>query len=60
MILLNILIILLSIIIFIKTFNYGIFEIKNNNNKSGGITVIIVSILALISSIAIIYIKGVN
>ena len=60
MILLNILIIVLSIIIFIKTLNYGIYEIKSNNNKSGGITVIITSIITLALSVLIIYIKGVN
>lgn len=60
MILLNILIIVLSIIIFIKTLNYGIYEIKNNSNKSGGVTVIIVSIITLVLSVLIIYIKGVN
>ena len=56
----DILIIILSIIIFIKTLNYGIYEIKSNNNKSGGITVIITSIITLVLSVLIIYIKGVN
>lgn len=41
-------IILLSIWVCIKTISYGLFEIKENNNKFGGITVIVFSIIALI------------
>lgn len=54
------LIIILSIWIFIKTISYGIFEIKNNSNKPGGITIIIISIISLIYPIIMIYIRGVN
>ncbi len=44
----KIVILFLSIWIFIKTVSYGLFEIKQNKNKFGGVMVII---LALISSI---------
>lgn len=35
-----IIVILISIWIFIKTFSYGLFELKKNKNKFGGIVVI--------------------
>lgn len=41
-------VILLSLWAFIKTISYGIYEIKQNNNKSGGFVVIIIAILALV------------
>lgn len=53
-------IIILSIWIFMKTLSYGIFEIKNNSNKPGGITIIIVSIISLIYPIIMVYIRGIN
>ena len=34
--------ILIGLYIFVKTISYGIFEIKNNNNKIGGILVIVI------------------
>lgn len=34
--------ILIGIYVFVKTVSYGIYEIKNNNNKSGGILVIVI------------------
>ena len=34
--------------VFINTMSYGIFEIKNNQNKKGGIAVIFTAISALI------------
>ncbi len=35
------------IYVFIKSIYYGIFEINEKNNKSGGLTVIFLSILGL-------------
>lgn len=46
---------LLIIFSFLKSVFYGIYEINNNNNKSGGITVIILSIIGLILPVAIIF-----
>lgn len=37
-----------SIYAFIKNISYGIFELKENNNKSGFILVIAISIFAII------------
>jgi len=34
--------ILIGLYVFIKTVSYGIYEIKNNNNKIGGILVIVI------------------
>lgn len=41
-------IILLLIYSFLKVFYYGIFELKEKKNKSGGITIIFLAILGLI------------
>lgn len=54
-----IIIIILSIIIFLKTLNYGIFEIKKNSNTIGGITVIILAIISLIFPNIMVYIRGI-
>ena len=48
--------IITSITIFIcilKTFFYGLYEIKENKNKLGGSFVIFISIISLITSILI-------
>lgn len=37
-----------SLYILLKTFGYAIYEIKNFKNKSGGITIIIFSTLVVI------------
>ena len=55
----GIVVVLLSIWIFIKTLFYGIYEIKNNSNKPGGITIILISIISLILPNVMIYIRGV-
>lgn len=54
----KILVLILSILIFIKTLSYGIYEIKENN-KSGGIAVIAFSIVSLIFPNVMIYIRGI-
>lgn len=54
----RILVIILSIIIFIKTVSYGIYELKDNN-KIGGITVIVIATFALILPNLMILIRGV-
>ncbi len=41
-------ILIISIIIFCKTINYAIYEIKMNSNKSAGITIIIMAFMILI------------
>ena len=41
-------ILVISIIIFCKTLNYAIYEIKVNSNKPAGITIIIMAFIVLI------------
>ena len=53
--LLKIFVSLLIIFSFFKTLFYGIYEINNNQNKSGGITVIVLGIIGLILPIIIIF-----
>ena len=55
----KILIFLLYIIIFLKTTSYGIHELKENNNKAGGITVIAIATISLIFPNAVIYFRGI-
>ncbi len=40
--------IILLVIIFIRTISYGIFELKQNKNKSGAITVFFIAIVGLV------------
>lgn len=54
----QILVIILTIIVFTKTLSYGIYEL-NTNNKLGGITVIVFSVVSLIAPNLIVYIKGI-
>lgn len=46
----NIMFTLFTIYVFIKTTSYGIYEIKQENNKVGGITVICFSLFSIIVS----------
>lgn len=55
----RILIAILSIMIFIKTFSYGLYELKTNKNKTAGITLFSFAFLALIFPNLIIFIRGI-
>ena len=53
------LVLILSIIIFIKTTSYGIYELKENSNRTGGIVVISIATLALILPNVVVYFRGI-
>ena len=53
------LVIILSIIIFIKTTSYGIYELRENNNKSGGIVFISFGIISLILPNVVVCFRGI-
>lgn len=53
------LVLILSIIIFIKTTSYGLYELKENNNKSGGIVVISIAVISLILPNVVVYFRGI-
>ena len=53
------LVVILSIIIFIKTTSYGLYELKENNNKYGGIAVIAIASLALVLPNVIVHFRGI-
>lgn len=53
------LVLILSIIIFIKTTSYGIYELKENNNKSGGMVVIAIATLSLVLPNLVVFIRGI-
>ena len=48
---------IISTYILFKTIGYGLYEINNENNKSGGNTVIVFSILVTIFTNIIIWLK---
>lgn len=52
-----ILIFLISLIIFADAISYAIYEIKNNQNKFGGICIIVLSVVALIFPTVMIVIR---
>ncbi len=54
----KILVIILSVLIFVKTVSYGIYEIKENN-KTGGIFVIIIAIISLIFPNIMVFTKNI-
>lgn len=49
---------IISILFFIRTISYGIFEIKKNNNTLGGIVVFIIALIGLIFPNILIWING--
>ena len=53
------LVLILSIIIFIKTTSYGLYELRENNNKSGGIAVITVAVVSLVLLNVVVYFRGI-
>ncbi len=46
-----VLFVVVNIFIFIKVLAYGLYEIKQENNKFGGITVIVFSLLVAVLSV---------
>ena len=54
----RVLVLILSILIFIKTVSYGIYELKSKN-KIGGITVIVIATFAVILPNLMILIRGI-
>lgn len=55
----RIVILILTITIGIKTISYGIYEIKKNKNKFGGIFVIALAIVSSILPNICVYVKGI-
>lgn len=54
----KLLVLILSIIIFIKTTSYGLYELRENN-KTGGIAVIAIASLALVLPNVVVYFRGI-
>ncbi len=49
--------IIITIFILLKTFFYGIYEIKTQKNKTGGVCVILFSILVIIFANVIVFLR---
>lgn len=49
---------ILSLWIFVKTLTYGIYEIKQNSNTTGGIITFVFAALSLIFPNIVIFISG--
>ena len=54
----NFLFIIFSIYVLLKTIFYALYEIKTQENKSGGIAIIVFSIIILTFATLFIFIKG--
>ena len=48
----------LSFLVFLRTFSYGIFEIKQNSNTLGGIVTIVIAVSSLILPVLVVWING--
>lgn len=55
----QILIAILSVMIFIKTFSYGLYELKNYKNKISAITLFFFAVLSLVSTNLIVFFRGI-
>ncbi len=53
----KIIIALLSLFVFLKTFYYGIYELKQNNNKIAGGTIIFLSFVCLVVPNVFVYLQ---
>lgn len=52
----QILVFILSLFVLYKTVIYGIFEIKENNNKTAGIFIIVIAVVCIIYPNIMVYI----
>lgn len=48
---------LITLFLFFKTVGYGVYELKNNQNKFAGITIFILSLISIVFSNIIFYIR---
>ncbi|CDD27130.1 unknown [Clostridium sp. CAG:452] len=55
----RILVIILSIMIFMKTFTYGLYELKDCKNKKSAITLFVFAFSSLILPNLVVFIRGV-
>lgn len=48
---------LLSLFVFLKTFYYGLYEFRENNNKIAGCSLILLSVVCLIAANVLVYLR---
>ena len=53
----NIILNILNVFVLIKTFSYSFYEIKTNNNKSGGIISIVTEVLVFLLVLYLLWVK---
>ena len=53
----NIIINILNIIVLFKTFSFGLYEIKTNNNKFGGIASIVVEVFVFVLILYLLWVR---
>lgn len=56
-ILMNIIINILNVIVLFKTFSFGLYEIKTNNNKFGGIASIVVEVFVFVLILYLLWVR---
>lgn len=49
--------IITTVFILVKTISYGLYEINTENNKSGGIAIIVFSILVIVFTNVMVFIR---
>lgn len=49
--------VVISIFILVKTIFYGLYEINTENNKSGGISVIVFSVLVVVFTNVVVFLR---
>ena len=53
----NFLFIIFSIYVLLKTIFYALYEIKSQDNKSGGVAVIVFSVIVLVLANVVVFLK---
>ena len=54
----NFLFFIFSIFVLLKSVFYALYEIKSQDNKSGGISVIVFSVIVLVLANIVVFLKG--
>ena len=54
----NFLFVIFSIFVLLKSVFYALYEIKSQDNKSGGVAVIVFSVIVIVLANVVVFLKG--
>ena len=54
----NFLFFIFSIFVLLKSVFYALYEIKSQDNKSGGVAIIVFTVIVLVSANVVVFLKG--